>query len=94
MQKPRAFHPLLPNLDESFVSAMLKKVGADSIDDLFSDIPPKLRLNRGLEIPEASPEYTVRRDLLARLSQDNTPPGSLCFLGGGVWPHYVPAAVE
>jgi glycine dehydrogenase subunit 1 len=73
---------------------MLKKVGADSIDDLFSDIPPKLRLNRRLKIPEASPEYTVRRDLLARLSQNKTPPGSLCFLGGGVWPHYVPAAVE
>jgi glycine dehydrogenase subunit 1 len=73
---------------------MLERVGASSVDDLFSDIPPKLRLNRGLRIPEASSEYAVRRTLLERLSKNRTPPAAVCFLGGGVWPHYVPAAVE
>jgi glycine dehydrogenase subunit 1 len=73
---------------------MLARVGADSVDELFSDIPPGLRLKRRLRIPEGSSEYTVRRELLSKLSSNKTPPGSLCFLGGGVWPHYVPAAVE
>jgi len=36
----------------------------------------------------------VRREVSNKLGQNRTPPGSLCFLGGGVWPHYVPAAVE
>jgi len=87
-------HPLLPNLDESFVTAMLGRVGASSLDDLFADIPPGLRLKRKLRIPDASSEYAVRRGLGERLSRNRTPPSALCFLGGGVWPHYVPAAVE
>jgi glycine dehydrogenase subunit 1 len=87
-------HPLLPNLDDSFVKAMLERVGASSLDDLFADIPPELRMKRKLRIPNASSEYAVRRSLSERLSENRTPPGALCFLGGGVWPHYVPAAVE
>jgi glycine dehydrogenase subunit 1 len=87
-------HPLLPNLDPSLVSEMLRKVGADSVDDLFSDIPARVRLRRKLRIPEGESEYAVRRDVQERLSGNRTPPSSLCFLGGGVWPHYVPAAVE
>jgi glycine dehydrogenase subunit 1 len=94
MQRPRDSHPLLPNLDESFVSEMLARVGAATVEDLFSDIPPPVRLNRKLRLPEGSPEYTVRRELQSRLSANKTPPNSLCFLGSGVWPHYVPAAVE
>ena len=87
-------HPLLPNLDQALVSKMLEKVGASSIDELFSDIPPKVRLGRRLKLPKGASEYEVRREVQARLAQNKTPPGSLCFLGGGVWPHYVPAAVE
>ena len=87
-------HPLLPNLDENLVQKMLQKAGASSVDELFSDIPEKVRLKRKLRIPEGASEYEVRRDVLARLRTGRTPPESLCFLGGGVWPHYVPAAVE
>ena len=94
MQRSRAHHPLLPNLDESMTAAMLQKVGAASVDYLFSDIPPKLRLRRKLRLPEGEPEYRVRREVQARLRENKTPPDALCFLGGGVWPHYVPAAVE
>ena len=94
MQRSRGHHPLLPNLDESIVSAMLRKVGAASVDDLFADIPPDLRLKRRLKLPEGGTEYEVRRQVQARLGQNKTPPATLCFLGGGVWPHYVPAAVE
>jgi glycine dehydrogenase subunit 1 len=94
MRDAKERHPFLPNLDESLVSQMLQKAGAASVDDLFEDIPAKVRLNRSLRLPEAGSEYEVRRDVQARLAQNKTPPGSLCFLGGGVWPHYVPAAVE
>ncbi len=87
-------HPLLPNLDEALVSEMLRRIGADSVDDLFSDIPPAVRLRRRLRIPEGQSEYTVRREIQAKLASNDTPPRALCFLGGGVWPHYVPAAVE
>jgi glycine dehydrogenase subunit 1 len=90
----RALHPLLPNLDETLLTEMLAKVGAGSIDELFSDIPPKIRLNRKLKIPEGGTEYGIRREVETRLARNRTPPKALCFLGGGVWPHYVPAVVE
>lgn len=87
-------HPLLPNLDGTLVDRMLERTGASSIDDLFSDIPQAVRLGRKLRLPEGGSEYEVRREVEARLAQNKTPPSTLCFLGGGVWPHYVPAAVE
>ena len=87
-------HPLLPNLDPALTSEMLRKVGATSVDELFSDIPEEVGLKRGLRLPEGASEYEVRRDVQEKLKQNSTPPGALCFLGGGVWPHYVPAAVE
>jgi glycine dehydrogenase subunit 1 len=87
-------HPLLPNLDQDFVSEMLRRIGVKSVDDLFADIPPRVRLRRRLRIRDGESEYAVRREVQATLASDLTPPSSLCFLGGGVWPHYVPAAVE
>lgn len=87
-------HPLLPNLNEETVEKMLRKVGASSVEELFSDIPANIRLKRGLRIPSGESEYAVRREVSAKLSSDITPPKALCFLGGGVWPHYIPAAVE
>src|SRR5579863_8099432 len=94
MEVPTRRHPFLPNLDEKLVAKMLSKVGAGSVDELFSDIPESVRLGRRLKIPEGGSEYTVRREVQTKLATNSTPPGSVCFLGGGVWPHYVPAAVE
>src|SRR3989449_5326260 len=87
-------HPLLPNLDQEIIEEMLLRIGASSVEDLFSDIPSDIRLKRGLRLPEGQSESVVRRDLQSRLASNKTPPNSLCFLGGGVWPHYVPAAVD
>jgi glycine dehydrogenase subunit 1 len=87
-------HPLLPNLDDAFVSKMLQRAGARSIDELFSDIPSGVRLGRKLKLPKGATEYEIRREVQSRLGQNKTPPAALCFLGGGVWPHYIPAAVE
>ena len=87
-------HPLLPNLDQEIIDDMLHRIGASSVEELFSDIPSDIRLKRGLRLPEGQSESVVRRDLQSRLASNKTPPSSLCFLGGGVWPHYIPAAVE
>jgi len=87
-------HPFLPNLEDETIERMLKQVKAASVADLFSDIPEGLRLRRRLSIPEGQGEAMVRRELHGRLGRNSTPPDSLCFLGGGVWPHYIPAAVD
>jgi len=84
----------LPNLDEAITKEMLRRVGASSIEELFSDVPSRIRLKRSLRLPEGAPESVVRREVHSRLALNKTPPDSVCFLGGGVWPHYIPAAVE
>jgi glycine dehydrogenase subunit 1 len=87
-------HPFLPNLEPETIEKMLKQVGANSISELFADIPEGLQLRRKLAIPEGEGEAKVRKEILARLAKNKTSPEALCFLGGGVWPHYVPAAVD
>lgn len=87
-------HPLLPNLDDEIVSTMMKAIGISSIEELFSDIPPKLRLRRKLRLPKGKSEQELRREIQDTLSLNKTPPNALCFLGGGVWPHYVPAVID
>jgi glycine dehydrogenase subunit 1 len=87
-------HPFLPNLEDETIARMLKQVKASSLAELFSDIPEGLRLKRRLAIPNGEGEAVVRKELYGRLARNKTPPESLCFLGGGVWPHYIPAAVD
>jgi glycine dehydrogenase subunit 1 len=87
-------HPFLPNLEDETIERMLKQVKASSIADLFSDIPEGLQLKRKLSIPDGQGEALVRKELNGRLARNKTPPDSLCFLGGGVYPHYIPAAVD
>ena len=70
---------------------MLAAVGADSIDTFFNVIPEALRL-RDWNIPEGLSEFSLRR-ALEDLAGRNTR-GYVCFLGGGYYDHYIPAAVD
>ena len=69
---------------------MLGKIGVGSLDDIFKDIPGKLRLNRPLNIPALS-EMEVLAEI-ERLSLQNRQ-GTACFAGGGVYDHFIPAAL-
>jgi glycine dehydrogenase subunit 1 len=74
-------------------NSMLKEVGLRDINDLFSDIPKKLRL-KNLPLPAGREQQDVEEHL-RKLAQSNK---SFCempsFLGGGMKPHYIPAAVK
>jgi glycine dehydrogenase subunit 1 len=74
--------------------AMLKAIGAGSIDELFADIPEGVRLDRAIDLPPGKPEqevYAYLRDLARRnVSTDD----EISFLGAGMYDHYVPALVD
>ena len=74
--------------------AMLERIGAPSLDELFADIPEGVRLDRPIELPPGKPEqevYAYLRDLAARnVSAED----EICFLGAGMYDHYVPALVD
>ncbi len=69
---------------------MLAAIGAGSIEELFADIPPRVRATR-FAIPAPLTEQEVRAEL-TRLAERNRIP-SVSFLGAGAYRHLVPAVV-
>lgn len=88
----RVGHPYIPNTPE-IREQMLKEIGVSSIDELFSDIPDRIRLKRKLDLPRMS-EPEVRSHLREMLSKNRPFTRMLSFLGAGAWPHHVPAHVR
>lgn len=92
-------HPWIPSSAPGQIDKMLKSIGITSVEDLFRDIPPELkisrekweRLNIGLGRPVS--EIEARRLVERKISKNiklRVPP----FMGGGIYPHYVPPVVK
>jgi len=72
---------------------MLRAIGADSIDQLFEQIPAELRLSRALNLPPPLTEPELDQLLAARASE-NAAAGRISFVGGGAYDHFVPSVVD
>jgi glycine dehydrogenase subunit 1 len=73
---------------------MLEAIGVDSIDELFAAVPEDLRLDRPLELEPGLSEAECF-DELARLASRNAHADEeVCFIGAGMYDHYVPAIVD
>ncbi len=73
-------------------AAMLKAIGARSIDDLFEPIPAEYRLNRDLKIPRQMAESEIV-DWFRERSRENGD-GHATFLGAGAYYHYRPVIID
>ena len=82
-------------LSDADRSAMLEKVGASSIDELFRDVPEDARLTGPIEgLPMHASEMAVERQLSA-MARKNMVAGEVpFFLGCGAYRHHVPASVD
>jgi glycine dehydrogenase subunit 1 len=72
----------------------LKALGIKGVDELYSDVPAEAFAKRPVTIPGPFTEMEIERIVEERLSGDGLVPAGSCFLGGGVWPHYIPPAVQ
>ncbi|MCJ7518193.1 MAG: aminomethyl-transferring glycine dehydrogenase subunit GcvPA [Anaerolineaceae bacterium] len=72
---------------------MLKVIGKDSLESLFSDIPEKYRFPK-LDLPPALSEMEALQELTELADANNSCDELICFLGAGAYNHYVPAAVD
>jgi glycine dehydrogenase subunit 1 len=86
-------HPYL-SLTGGDQEAMLETIGVDSVDELFRDIPPRVRFDRELALgpPLSEQELTRQLERLAARNADTTK--EISFLGAGIYDHYVPAVVD
>jgi glycine dehydrogenase subunit 1 len=75
-------------------AAMLGAIGVPSIAALFADVPPAARRDGLLDLPRAMGEMEVERRLSAMAAKNLAAGAAPCFLGGGAYRHYVPAAVD
>jgi glycine dehydrogenase subunit 1 len=91
MKEP-VVHPYIPNSAPETKAAMLKAVGADSVEDFFEDIPAELRVKGLLNLPPAVlAEEELKKLILGKLREND--PDRLMFLGQGTFPHGTPAVV-
>ncbi len=74
--------------------AMLEQIGVGAIEELFSDIPPGLRLGRPLALGEGRSEQEVYDELRALADRNVSVEDEICFVGAGMYDHYVPALVD
>ncbi|MGI9262468.1 MAG: aminomethyl-transferring glycine dehydrogenase subunit GcvPA [Woeseiaceae bacterium] len=81
--------PYIPHTEDE-VAAMLATIGAESIDDLFDEIPHDLLIKNLDGVPEALSEQEISRLMSVRAAQDR---GALCFIGAGAYEHHIPAPV-
>lgn len=81
--------PFIPHTEDE-LSAMLDTIGANSLEDLFDEIPHELRTASIDKVPDGMNEQAISRLMTARASQDGHP---VCFIGAGAYDHHIPAAV-
>ncbi len=82
-------------LTDSDRQAMLAKIGASTIEDLFVDVPEVARLDGPIHgLPMHASEMAVERHM-KKLAAKNMAAGDVpFFLGAGAYRHHVPASVD
>lgn len=72
---------------------MLRAIGVRTVDELFADIPPEVRLRGPLDLPPAlsDPELLAHARRLAGRNIDCDQ--LACFLGAGAYDHFIPSTV-
>ncbi len=84
--------PYIPHSDQDR-DAMLKAIGVRSIEELFQDVPQRVRFPP-LDLPPALSELEARWELEALAGVNFTAGDGPCFLGAGAYHHFVPAVVD
>ncbi len=73
--------------------AMLKKIGVESLEDLFQVVPEKVRFPE-LRLPPAASEMEALDEMQGLSNANETARDLISFLGAGAYNHYIPAAVD
>jgi glycine dehydrogenase subunit 1 len=82
----------IPNTPDDH-RAMLATIGVQRFEDLLTEIPQSVRLNRPLAVPPALTELEVRREIGGMLSENAHAERLVCFLGAGAYDHAIPSIV-
>ncbi len=83
------------SVTDSDLAAMLAAIGVSTVEEIFDrQIPESVRLRRPLALPDGMGEQDVYEHLRALAALNVSTEDELCFLGAGMYDHYVPALVD
>ncbi|HPG39006.1 MAG TPA: aminomethyl-transferring glycine dehydrogenase subunit GcvPA [bacterium] len=83
----------IPNTDAD-QQQMLNKIGVRSFAELIGNIPGELLFKGELKLPVPLSEMEVLKHLNDLAGQNANCEDHICFLGGGAYDHFIPAAVK
>lgn len=81
--------PFIPHTEED-ITAMLSRIGAKTIEELFDEIPIDLKCGRLEKVPPGLSEMEITRLMMERAEKDGLYRN---FIGAGAYEHHIPAAV-
>jgi len=84
--------PYLPNTDTDR-RAMLQEIGVSSIEELFKDIPEKVRYTH-FNLPAPLSELELKKELQQLAGCNASLDDYACFLGAGAYRHFIPSVVD
>jgi len=73
---------------------MLATIGVGSIEELFADIPARVRLDRPLALGPGLSEQEVFEEFRALAARNVSAEDEISFLGAGMYDHYAPALID
>lgn len=79
----------LPHTPEE-IALMLKSVGVDSLEGLFSHIPKENQRSADLDLPNPKTEWQLDRHMDGLAATTATAPAYNMFLGAGSYDHFIP----
>ncbi|MBU3144161.1 aminomethyl-transferring glycine dehydrogenase subunit GcvPA [Clostridium sp. CF012] len=87
---------MFPYISNTFEDekVMLKSIGVETVQELFSDIPNDVKLNRELNINPSMSELEVQKHMKTLWGKNKSTEELVCFLGAGVYDHYIPSIIK
>ena len=82
------------SVTETDLQEMLAEIGVESVEALFAEIPPGLRLDRPPALDGGRSEQEVYEELRALAAANVSTEDEVSFLGAGMYDHYVPALID
>lgn len=85
-------HRYLPNTDADR-RQMVEALGLQSVEELFADIPDRVRFKGKLELPRAMSELELVRHMDELAGRNGDASRYACFRGAGAYDHFIPSVV-
>lgn len=93
--KKTIIYPYIPNSTPQMKADMLRSIGVENIEQLYQEIPDKLKFKTRLNLPAPFlAEMDLKKHIESILAKNKECSEYLNFLGAGCWQHYVPAVCD